>query len=419
MAEKTIFRLSRRQLLQAGATIGGMQLASPFIISARGEVPLKIGMIDPLTGSYAALARSEVEGAQLGVAELNKAGGVLGRQVQLLVEDSANDVGTGVQKAHKLIDRDGVDVLFGDVNSAIALGIDAVAYNAKKLHIVTGGHTDSITGKDCHWNAFRVCNTTTMDAAANASVLMEKYGKKWFFLVPDYAYGHSVQASFVKILEAAGGTYESVLAPLGTTDYSAYLIKAKAYKPNVLLNIMGGTDQVNSMKQFVQFGLGKDMAMGGSLLEQETIEALPPNARAGQWVMEWYWNQPNVPHVKEFVAAIDKATGKIATARHWFGYVAAHSVKLAAEKAKSLDGIKMAHAMEGLELPPEVALQPGKPYYRAGDHELMSGVFAGTAHNPPSGGNKYDLFTISTVVPGDKAAGPVADTGCKVVWPAA
>ncbi len=67
-------------------------------------------MIDPLTGSYAAVARSEVEGAKLGMAEVNKSGGVLGRQVELLVEDSANDVGTGVQKAHKLIERDQVDV---------------------------------------------------------------------------------------------------------------------------------------------------------------------------------------------------------------------------------------------------------------------------------------------------------------------
>lgn len=172
MAIKTIRGLHRRTLLKAGATIGGLQLASPFILSARGETPVKIGMIDPLTGSYAALARSEVEGAKLALEKINKAGGILGRPVQLLVEDSANDVGTGVQKAHKLIDRDGIDVLFGDVNSAIALAIDQVAYGAKKLHIVTGGHTDAITGKDCHWNAFRVCNTTTMDATAIATTLM-------------------------------------------------------------------------------------------------------------------------------------------------------------------------------------------------------------------------------------------------------
>lgn len=412
-------RVSRRGVLLGGATLAGMQLASPFIIQARGETPVKIGMIDPLTGSYAAIARSEVEGAQLGVEQVNKAGGILGRQVELLVEDSANDVGTGVQKAHKLIDRDKIDVLFGDVNSAIALALAQVSVQANKLHIVTGGHSDAVTGSDCHWNVFRICNSTTMDANAVADVLMEKFGKKWFFLTPDYAYGHAVQAAFVKRLKANGGEYQAVLAPLGTTDYSAYLIKARAYGPQVLINTMGGNDQVNAMKQFFQFGLDKSMAVGGSLLELEVIEALPPEARAGWWTMEWYWNQPNVPHVKEFVAAIEGKFKKIATARHWFGFAAVHTVKLAAEKAKSLEGLKMAHALEGLVLPPEVALQPGAPAFRAGDHELMSTVYVGQARNPPAGASKYDLFDVTSVIPGEKVAGTVEETGCKMKWPAA
>src|SRR5690242_20246136 len=99
---RTPFR--RRAVLQAGAALGVSWLSAPFIISARGEEPLKIGMVDPITGVYAALAVSEVEGAKLAVEHINKAGGILGRQIQLLVEDSANDVGTGVQKTRKLID---------------------------------------------------------------------------------------------------------------------------------------------------------------------------------------------------------------------------------------------------------------------------------------------------------------------------
>ena len=263
---------SRRSLIKGSAAvgaIGALQLASPFIISARGEVPIRIGMIDPLTGSYAAVARSEVEGAKLGMAEVNKSGGVLGRQVELLVEDSANDVGTGVQKAHKLFERDHVDVLFGDVNSAIALALAQVSSAAGKLHIVTGGHTDGITGKDCHWNVFRVCNTTYMDAAAVTQVLVEKLGKKWFFLTPDYAYGHTLQAAFVKLLTKLGGTYEAALAPIGTNDFSAYLIKARASGAKVLIDLMGGGDQVVSIKQFTQFGLNKQMALGGALFELE------------------------------------------------------------------------------------------------------------------------------------------------------
>ncbi len=413
--------ITRRSIVQgiaAGGAIGTLQLASPYIISARGEVPIKIGMIDPLTGTYAAVARSEVEGAQLGMAAVNASGGVLGRQVQLLVEDSANDVGTGVQKAHKLFERDNVDVLFGDVNSAIALALAQVSSAAGKLHIVTGGHTDGITGKDCHWNVFRVCNTTYMDADAVTQVLVEKLGKNWFFLTPDYAYGHSLQAAFVKLLAKYNGTYQAALAPVGTNDFSAYLIKARASGAKVLIDLMGGGDQVVSLKQFVQFGLNKQMELGGALFELESIMALPPEARTGWWTMEWYWNQPGVPHVAEFVADVQKATGKIATARHWFGYTAMRSVQLAASLAKSTDGVKMAHAMEGMELPPDVALMPGKFGYRAGDHQLMSGIMVGEAGNPPPGGNKDDLFKVSALVPGEKAALPVDETGCTLHYPA-
>src|SRR5690348_3840139 len=166
-------RIARRTVLRAGAAAGVLQIASPFILTARGESPVKIGMVNPLTGILSALAQSEVEGAKFAVAEINKKGGIVGRQVELLVEDSANDVGTGVQKTRKLIDRDQVDVILGDVNSGIAYAMSQVTSEKKVFHIVPGGHTDPITGTDCKWNVFRICNTTTMDTAAVSSELIK------------------------------------------------------------------------------------------------------------------------------------------------------------------------------------------------------------------------------------------------------
>lgn len=417
MVEKLgLVHTGRRQLLKAGAVVGGLQLASPFIIKARGETPIKIGYIDPITGSLSALAVSEIESAKWTVAELNKKGGILGRPVELLIEDSANDSGTGVQKAHKLIERDKVDVIMGDVNSAIAYAIMGVTSEKGIFHIVPGGHTDPITGTDCKWNTYRTCNTTAMDAAAVSSELIKKFGKKWFFVTPDYAYGKTLQSNFVKHLKAAGGEFEGDMLPIATSDFSATLIKARAYKPNVLLNNMGGSAQINCMKQFLQFGMNKEMGLGGALFELEAVRSVPKEAQAGWWAYEWYWNQPDVPEVAKFVAAISPAIGgKKPTARHWMAYVSIHAFKLAAEKAKSLKGLDLAHAMADLELPPDVALMPGKIRYRAGDHQLMSDIFVGEVHPPKAGPD--DLFTVSSVVPGDTAAGSVESTGCKLVWP--
>jgi branched-chain amino acid transport system substrate-binding protein len=413
---KRPWSINRRTILKSSAAIAAAQFSSPFIITARGETPIKIGMVDPLTGVYAAIAQNEVIGAKYAVEQINAKGGIMGRPIELLVEDSANDVGTGVQKTRKLIERDQVSFIIGDVNSGIAIAMAQVTSEKKVLHVVSGGHSDVVTGSSCSWNVFRVCNSTTMDSAAIAQTLIDKFGKKWYFLTPDYAYGHSVQAGFEKFLKAAGGTSAGSLVPLGTPDYSSYLIQAKAYGPQVLINVMGGNDQVASLKQFVQFGLDKQMAVGGALFELESIRAVPDSARVGWWTMEWWWDQPGVPHVAEFNAAMKKLTGGAATARNWFGYASVQTLAVIANQEKTLDAPKLAHALSSFKLPPEIALQPAAPEYRAGDHQLMSTVFVGEAHPPQ--GDPDNMFSIKSPVPGEKAAGPVEATGCKMQWPA-
>jgi branched-chain amino acid transport system substrate-binding protein len=412
-------RFSRRTVIKGAAAIGALQVTSPFIVRALGDTPVKVGMVDPLTGVYAAYAQNEVTGAKLALEQINVRGGVLGRPIELLVEDSANDVGTGVQKTRKLIERDGIQFLIGDVNSAIALAIGQVSNEKGILHIVSGGHTDGVTGKDCHWNVYRVCNTTSMEANAVAEQLFTKYGKKWHFITPDYAFGHTLQQAALKDLEKFGGTMTgNELTPLGTTDFSAYLIKARAANPDVLLVLPQGGDMINCMKQIAQFGINKQIHVAGLQQELESLEAMPPEARVGTWMFEWYWKQPGVPHVEKFVADIRKMNfSKVPTARHWFGYTSLMTYALVANREKTLDGVKLAKALGGFELPDDVKLQPNKCYYRAGDHQLMTSSFVGQAK---TAGNDdvEDLFEVNTVVPGDKTSPAESDTGCTLQWPA-
>jgi len=411
--------LTRRTVLKGAAAATALQFAGPFIIKARGEEPLRIGMVDPLTGVYAAPAGNEVMGAKLAVQHINAKGGILGRQIELLVEDSANDVGTGVQKTRKLIERDQVSFIIGDVNSAIAAAMSQVTNEKGVLHVVSGGHTDTITGSDCKWNVYRVCNTTTMEANAVADLLFSKYGKKWHFITPDYAFGHTLQQAAERDLKKLGGTMTgNELTPLGTTDFSAYLIKARAAKPDVLLVLPQGSDMVNCLKQIAQFGIEKQIHVAGLQQELESLEAMPPEARVGIWMFEWYWKQPGVPHVEQFVADVRKVNGgKVPTARHWFGYTSVQTFAGIANKEKTLNARKLAEALGGYELPADVKLQPNKCYYRKGDHQLMTSSFVGEALRKPAG-DPEDLFRVDRVVPGDKTAPPESETGCKVKWPA-
>src|SRR5579863_4117529 len=370
--------IKRRTILKAGLAIGAMQVASPFVVKSLADEPVKIGLDNPLTGTFAALGKNELIGCQLAVDQINAKGGILGRKVELLVEDSTSgDTATAVQKATKLVDRDKVDFLIGNINSALAQAMANYAYEKKVFQIVPGGHIDSVTGTQCHWNVFRVCNTTRMETNSVSQLLLKSYGKKWYFITTDYAFGHGLQAGFEASLKEAKGTeLGNDFTPLGTTDFSANLIKAQSAKPDAIILLLAGDDMINCLKQAVQFGLNKKFHIAGAQQELEVNLGLPPDALFGDWVFEWYWKQPGVPHVAQFVADIRKRTGgKVPTARTWFGYAAAWSCKLAADKAKSLEPLKMAKAMQGLILPPEVALMPNDPYYRIGDNQLMPTLF--------------------------------------------
>ena len=411
--------LPRRSVIKAGLALGATQVMSPFVVKALGETPVKIGWVDPFSGTYAALGTSQLNGAKLALAEVNAKGGILGRQVQILAEDGAANVGQSTVKVNKLIDQDHVDFICGAVSSAVALAESQAANLKGKLYLAVGGHVDTVTGKDCHWSTFKVCSDTWMLAQALSKTLLSKFGKKWYFCTPDYAWGHFLFAGFKEILLKAGGTVlGNELMPLGSTDFTSALIKVRQAKPDVFIVLQGGDDFVNLMKQASQFGMTKEMPFGYGLVELEPWAALPEEARLGWGVMEWWWDQPKQPHVKAFVEKYRKtyasSSASTPSARSWFGYVAVHSLALAAAKAKSIDAVKMAHAMEGLALPPEVALEPDHPFYRKGDHQLMITQFVGEVNQK---GSYPNLFTVHDEIGGAGLARTPEAKDCKLTYP--
>jgi len=409
--------LTRRKVLQTTAAMGAVTMGFPAIVRAQGDQPVKLGVDNPLTGTYPITGRNELHGMELAVEQINAKGGILGRPAKLIVEDSTSgDAGVAVQKARKLIDRDKVDFLVGNVNSGLTMAISSVAYEKGVFLMDPGGHADPITGKECHWNVFQVDPSTTLLVNAIAPSLIKRFGKKFYFLVPDYAFGHGLLEAYNANLKKYGATNVGTdLIPLGTTEYSSYLIKAQAASPDVIVILQNGEDQTNVLKQVVQFGLDKKFHIAGANIELETLEALPENARIGNWVIEWYWNQPGVAHVNEFTEAIRKKPGRVPTARTWFGFTAIHACALAANTAKSLVPAKMARALNGFTLPPEVALQPHPAAFRAEQHLLIGTLWAG--HAQASGSTPDDLVKIDEVIESKTIAPSVEETGCKMTWP--
>jgi branched-chain amino acid transport system substrate-binding protein len=416
MPETNNLSIGRRGLLKTGAVAGAAAgvLAKPAFAQS---APVKIGHIDSTTGNFAVLGDSQIAGAKMAVAELNAKGGILGRPVELHVEDDAGSPSTGLDKASRLLDQENVDFFIGTTSSAVSLSLSQFAAAHGKVFMCSGGHVDKLTGASCNWATFRVCSTTWILTSGDSKTLVDKYGKKWYFLTTDYAFGHSEQTDYTKQVTALGGTIVgSGLVPVGTADFSSYLIQVKSAQPDVLCLLLAGDDQINAMKQITQFGINKSIAVGGALFELEQIAALPQEARYGIWTFEWYWNQPGVPHVADFVKAYSSANGgKYPSQRSWFGYVSVHALALACAKAGSTDSVKVAKALEGLVLPPEIALQPGAPAFRAEDHQLMLGMFPGQVNQT---GTYPNLMNIFGVVPGASIALPASATGCTISYPA-
>jgi branched-chain amino acid transport system substrate-binding protein len=405
----------RRRLLTTGAAAGAGMAAAPAW--GQGVAPVKIGQVDSTTGNFAVLGQSQIKGAAMAARELNAKGGIMGRPVQILVEDDASSPATALDKAARLLDEDKVDFFIGTVSSAVSLSLSQFALAHNKVFMCTGGHVDSLTGARCNWATFRVCSTTWILTQGDSKTLVDKYGKKWYFLTTDYAFGHSEQADYTQQVKALGGTIVGgALVPVGTADFSSYLIQVKAAAPDVLCLLLAGDDQINAMKQITQFGINQSIAVGGALFELEQVAALPEAARYGVWTFEWYWDQPGVPHVTNFVKRYNAMfPGQYPSARSWFGYVSVHALALASEKAKSVDSLQVAKALEGLVLPPEVALQPGSLMFRPGDHQLLLGMFPGSVNQK---GTYPHLLNIFNYVPGTTLAQPVSETGCKMTYPA-
>jgi branched-chain amino acid transport system substrate-binding protein len=407
--------VTRRTILATSAGAGLFAALSPPIVKALGATTVKIGFVDPFSGTYAALGDSELNGAKMAIAELNKNGGILGQQVELFPEDDGADVGNATVKFHQVVDKNKVNFVSGSVSSAVALALSHAASLDNILYMDTGGHVDTVTGAHCHWTTFKVCSDTWMLANALSQTLL-KFGKRWYISTPDYAWGHFLEAGFAKILKQNGGTLlGNALMPLGSTDFTSVLIEVQQAKPDVFIVLQGGNDFVNLMKQAVQFGMTEKMKFGYGLVELEPLAALPQGARTGWGVMEWWWDQPNVPQVKTFVDAYQKLYTKTPSARSWFGYVAMHTISMGAAKAKSLDSEKVAKAIAGMELPPNLQLGPYPIQWRPDDHQLLITQFVGEVN----GKQDYPhLFDVKQTIPGNKLAQTPDEKGCKLSYPA-
>src|SRR6266550_1071881 len=272
--------------------------------------PIKIGVVTPLTGTYAGIGQQVKWGIDLAIKEINDKGGILGRKVEALYEDEEANPTVAVQKAEKLFQVGKVDFLTGTVNSGSTLAVGQLAERAGKLIATTVSFADSITADKCSPNVFRVNARAGQQSAALAVwVAKEKPKAKVFYLGPDYEMGRSTVTAFKSSAEKVGAsTTGEVFAPLDSKDYTQYFGQLRASRPEVLYTSVAGNDTVRLFSQLQEFGLLNNMAMVGAsgTVTSQNIGAIG-KAAEGFVTGVGYSTEINSPENKKFVETFKAA----------------------------------------------------------------------------------------------------------------
>ncbi len=407
----------RRRVLQAGASLAGLSgLGLPALVHGQAD-KIRIGHLTPLTGFLGALGEYAVMGMKMAVEEVNAAGGVMGRQLDVMSEDSVNPQ-VASSKAQRMIERDAVVVLMGEINSASALTISQVAARNQKLFMSIGARSDALRGKDCNRFTFHVdIPVTVMVNAVGQALVRDNMvsGKKIFSLTADYLFGHDLSRNAKAFFAANGGNQiGDELVATDVTDFSPYLLKIRQAKPDLIATNLAGNQVTNFVKQYAEFGL--PFPVVGFNLNTADAWAAGEGNLGGVWPTVWH-HELQTPGSKAFVAAFTKKYGKLPENHAWIEYVSLKMMAQAMTETKSTDTEKLIAYFES-EAQFDV-LKSRKAYFRAWDHQLMQEAYPFSVKPKGQAKDKWDFLKFGDAVPGpsqplELLATKKADNICKM-----
>jgi branched-chain amino acid transport system substrate-binding protein len=391
-------KLSRRNVLKgaAGTAAVGV-LGFPAISRAQSDV-IKIGHLTPRTGFLGTLGEYAVQAADLSVEEINAKGGVLGRKIELIKEDSVNPQ-TASTKAERLIERDKVACIVGEISSASALTIAQVAQRTKNLFVNTGANSDALRGSNCNKYMFHVESQNSMYVKTVGRALLAQdrvKGKKWYSLTADYAFGHDLLKVAKRFMEANGGQFAAdELVPTDAADFSAFLVKIRNAKPDLVVSNLAGVQITNFLKQYSEFGL--DFPVAGFGFDTAVAWGAGKGNFFGTWPLVWH-HLIDTPGSKAFVAAFTKKYGKPPENQAWGDYISLQILAKTMNDIKSIEAPKIIeHWEKGAKFD---LLKTREGYFRAYDHQLMHEMYAVEALKAADIKNQWDIYKPGPPTPG-------------------
>lgn len=404
-------QFSARNLLVSAAAATTMAFGAG---NATAEDPIRFGGIYILSGSAATYGEFAQRGINLAVEEINASGGILGRQVEVIYEDSQGKAATAIQSARKLVYQDEVDALVGLDSSGVAQGMVPTVPELQKPLIITHAATPDVTGSLCNEFTYRISVNVAQNQKAAAMIASELDATRWTTIGPDYAFGHQTWEYFGNYLKAMKPDVElmeyTAFPRFGAEDFTPFINGVMDANPDGIIISTWGGDLVNFIRQannlgFFDQGYEVMFTVGAAT---EVLDALGEQMPEDVWLSTRYWydaydNERNHSFVKDYMDKYGSAPSYNAEG----AYASIYAYKQAMEAAGTTDGPAVAKALSGMTMD----APNGKVTFRQGDNQAMVSPNWGIS-GPMHPEHNIRTLTDIRVFDGEQVARPVTETGC-------
>jgi len=380
----------------------GLFLAAPA--SAQG---VKIGILNDQSGVYADYGgKYSLEAARMAVEDFG--GEVLGQKIEIVTADHQNKPDLATSIARRWYDVEGVDMITELTTSSVALAIQELSKEKKKIDIVVGAATSRLTGDACTPYGFHWAYDTHALAVGTGGALVEAGGNTWFFLTADYAFGYALEKDTSDIVNAKGGkVVGSVRIPLNSSDFSSFLLQAQSSKAKIIGLANAGLDTTNSIKQAAEFGIvSGGQKLAGLLMTLSEVHGLGLQAAQGLVLTEgFYWDLND--KTRAFGERFMKRTSRMPSMIHAGTYSATLSYLKAVKAAGTKDPDAVAKKLK--ELPVDDSFAQGKVQENG---RMVHDLYLFEVKKPADSNKPFDYYKLLATVPGGKAFPLAKDSGC-------
>ena len=372
---------------------------------------VRIGILNDQSGVYADFGgMGSVEAAKMAVEDFG--GTVLDAPVEIVSADHQNKADIASNIARQWYDTEQVDAIMELTTSSVALAVQALSAEKKKIDLVTGAATADLTGKACSPYGFHWAYDTHALAVGTGGALVEDGGDSWFFLTADYAFGYSLEENTSAIVKEKGGTVlGSVRHPLAATDFSSFLLQAQSSGAKVVGLANAGLDTQNAIKQAAEFGIVQGgQRMAGLLFTLAEVHGLGLETAQGLTLTEsFYWDRTDAS--REFANRFKERTGRMPNMVQAGTYSGVLHYLKAIKEAGTDETEAVAAKMR--ELPVSDAFAENG---RVGPNgRMISDVYLMQVKSPADSKGEWDYYDIKATIPGDQAYLDPAKSGCPLV----